>query len=215
MSIRALNDVWESDLFDGSTLLVLLALADYANEDGWSWPSVGRIAQRARISTRAVRYATKALAVAGAIEIEMATGAHGTNRYRILPLQNLHPAKSAPLKHASADPPSLSDFSEGDGSGAKSAPLKRNVITDEFRQQMYLRFPSKSHQRIDDEIAAAIGHRAASKWVDVQAGVRVWLTRSFEEFGSAAKPTPMRPPGMPAHREGAPVDDRDLPVRLA
>ena len=69
--------------------LVLIVLADHAAKDGSdAFPSVNTIAQEARMSQRAVRYALRALAASGSIE---ATGTHesGTVIYRIQGVQDL------------------------------------------------------------------------------------------------------------------------------
>lgn len=52
MSIRLMSQVWSDAPFEGGALLVLLALADYANDDGESFPSVESLALKARLSER-------------------------------------------------------------------------------------------------------------------------------------------------------------------
>lgn len=52
MSIKLMSLVWESTTFTGSHRLVMLAIADSANDDGVCWPSVKTIAKRANISER-------------------------------------------------------------------------------------------------------------------------------------------------------------------
>ena len=55
MSIRVMTAVWDSNRYDAGTLLVLLAMADYANdEDNTCHPSIGRLAAKARLSERQV-----------------------------------------------------------------------------------------------------------------------------------------------------------------
>lgn len=48
MSVKALAYVWEHSKQRGARLLVLLALADNANDGGWSWYTVPKIAAKAR-----------------------------------------------------------------------------------------------------------------------------------------------------------------------
>lgn len=98
MSLQAYNAVWQHSTARGTDLLVLLALADFADEKGWSYPSIDALANKARISQRATQDRLRALAAAGWIRVEMQTGPHGTNRYQILGLkgvQNLQGAESA------------------------------------------------------------------------------------------------------------------------
>lgn len=97
MSLRALTAVWDHSASEGGTLLVLLALADYADEHGWSFPSVGTLAAKARLSERATQYAIRDLAARGEILIDEKSGPKGCNRYR-LTLSN-GGADSAPRKN--------------------------------------------------------------------------------------------------------------------
>ena len=52
MSIKWSGMVWHNSQQTGSGLLVLLAIADHANDDGICWPSVARLARMARVSER-------------------------------------------------------------------------------------------------------------------------------------------------------------------
>lgn len=83
MSIQVMTHVWEHSQHKGSELLMLLALSDYADEHGWSYPSVGRLAKRTRLSERTVQYVLRKLVQSGEVAIEIGTGPHGCNRYHI------------------------------------------------------------------------------------------------------------------------------------
>ena len=50
-----MNRVWESGRHKGSTLLLLLALADHAADDGYCWPNVTTLADKIRMNERTVR----------------------------------------------------------------------------------------------------------------------------------------------------------------
>jgi hypothetical protein len=52
MSIKLMTQVWESDIGPATKRLVLLALADSANDEGVCWPSVATIARKAGASKR-------------------------------------------------------------------------------------------------------------------------------------------------------------------
>lgn len=54
MSIAALNWAWSQQCPNATSKLVLLALADKANEDGECWPGMGKVAEMAGISARQV-----------------------------------------------------------------------------------------------------------------------------------------------------------------
>ena len=83
MSIHVSKAVWKYSAQRGSGLLVLLALADHARDDGWAWPSVETLAGEVRLSRRQVQQHLQRLATAGEIEVEDQTGPHGVNRYRV------------------------------------------------------------------------------------------------------------------------------------
>lgn len=84
MSIRVMSLVWEHSKQQGSALLVLLAIADFADDDGWAYPSIERLARKARMSTRNVRYVLRDLEASGELMIVAGGGRHQTNRYRVL-----------------------------------------------------------------------------------------------------------------------------------
>lgn len=63
--------VFEHSDAEASDRLVLLALADHADDESWScWPSVPRLARKARVSERTVQRCLRSLAEAGHIEVE-------------------------------------------------------------------------------------------------------------------------------------------------
>jgi hypothetical protein len=81
MSIRVLTQVWDSDRLKGTELLVLLCLADYANDEGICWPSIGKIAMRTRQSPRNARRLIERLEKKKIIERQLR--ADDTTLYRI------------------------------------------------------------------------------------------------------------------------------------
>ena len=66
-----------------SELLLLHALADFADEQGVCWPGVATLAARVQASERHVRRLLRALARRGLITIEAQAGPRGCNRYRV------------------------------------------------------------------------------------------------------------------------------------
>jgi hypothetical protein len=55
MSIRIMSWVWENSIQKGNELLLLLALADSANDQGVCWPSLETLAKKTRMSRRYVK----------------------------------------------------------------------------------------------------------------------------------------------------------------
>lgn len=69
MSIAASRIVWERSKASGSALVVLLALADHANDDLEAWPAQSTLARLAKITDRQVRAILADLVAAGDIEV--------------------------------------------------------------------------------------------------------------------------------------------------
>lgn len=84
MSIRAMQAVWEHSQQTGGALVVMLAIADYAQDDGdGAYPSVGKLARKARMTDRNVNLLLVDLVAAGEITICRGAGPRGVNIYRI------------------------------------------------------------------------------------------------------------------------------------
>lgn len=98
MSIALMSQVWPLDI-PSTEKLVLLALADNANDDGECWPSIGTIADKTALSERTVHYAIKRLAQSGHLLIKNRFGC--SNLFTLIPargapLHEIHPAPDAP-----------------------------------------------------------------------------------------------------------------------
>lgn len=108
MSIKVMARVWEHSRHDGTALLLLLALADYSDDEGSSYPSVDRLASRCRMTTRNARFLLRTLQASGELQIRRNEGPKGTNRFRIdldglAGLKGVSPLKPvSPLKLLSA-----------------------------------------------------------------------------------------------------------------
>lgn len=85
MSIRMMAEVWDNGPSNQGELLVLLALADFADDDGFCWPSVAAIASKARIEERSARRVIRRLEEAGWLSVKVGRGRHGCSEYRIKP----------------------------------------------------------------------------------------------------------------------------------
>ena len=87
MSIKIQSRVWENSHQSGGTLLVLLALADFADDNGFCYPSLPVIAKKARLSDRQTQRAIQALQEAGELDVMPGQGVKGqggyTNRFKI------------------------------------------------------------------------------------------------------------------------------------
>lgn len=108
MSVKLMSAVWAVDL-SLPEKLVLLALADSANDEGMCWPSVTSLYKKCSLSERAVRQAVGSLEAKGHLTIHQRTGR--SNYYTVHPLHDVHPctectpAPDAPTPAPDAPPP--------------------------------------------------------------------------------------------------------------
>ncbi len=97
MSVHVMSWVLRNSRATLGSRLVILALADYADENGGScWPSVKTISNDTLLSVRQVQYALRHLEQLGEIAVEEQGGGRRSTRYRILmpEVQNLHPSSN-------------------------------------------------------------------------------------------------------------------------
>lgn len=93
MSIKAMTDVWEHSKQKGNGLLLLLAIADFANDELKCFPSIDRLAFKTRMSRRNVQTLVREMVEQGEIVIHENAGPKGCNVYEITGVQSLHPCK--------------------------------------------------------------------------------------------------------------------------
>lgn len=83
MSIEVMTRVWANSKQKGSALLLMISIADYANEKGVAYPSIETLAKKVRMSERNVQILLRKLQEAGEIDIKPNAGPAGCNLYRI------------------------------------------------------------------------------------------------------------------------------------
>ena len=83
MSVRIMAGVWETAPVRSGELLVLLALADHANDSGTCFPSVARLAERARLSLRQTQRVLRHLEQTGLINRQPHGGRRGTDLFTV------------------------------------------------------------------------------------------------------------------------------------
>src|SRR5262249_49593079 len=89
MSVRVMARVWAHSQQSGGGLLVMLALADFANDAGECWPSIPVLAQKARLTDREIRYLLPKLEVAGEVRLQRSNGGRNRrNRYVVTVTEN-------------------------------------------------------------------------------------------------------------------------------
>jgi len=78
-----MSDVWASSKHSGSSLIILLAIADFANDSGEAFPSIATLAQKARLSDRTTQRLLKGLTDSGELSITYGTGRSNVNLYTV------------------------------------------------------------------------------------------------------------------------------------
>lgn len=105
MSVRTMAAVWERSQHSGTNLLMLLAIADFADDDGRAYPAVPTLARKCRMKERNAQYILSELVESDELTIQRGKGPRGSNVYRIklasLGVQHSAPVQSnAPLQHS-------------------------------------------------------------------------------------------------------------------
>ena len=95
MSIALMTNVWEKSRLGGTELLLMLAIADFANDSGVAFPSVPTLARKIRMSKRNTHYLLSKLEQSGELAVQRNKGPHGCNLYTV---QILHGAIPAPVQ---------------------------------------------------------------------------------------------------------------------
>ena len=89
MSIRVMTSVWDDARTQAhSELLVLLALADWANDERHCWPTISALAAKARLSERAVQQILGRLTATSRIRRIQGGGRGRPNQYQVVTVRN-------------------------------------------------------------------------------------------------------------------------------
>lgn len=87
MSVKVMSWVWDCSRSRGAQRLVLLAIADHANDDGLdAFPSLARLARKTGMTERGVHKAIQALCLLGELQVTAGGGRGRSNRYRVVML---------------------------------------------------------------------------------------------------------------------------------
>lgn len=226
MSIRIMSRIWDESPSKGRGLLVELALADFADDEGKCWPAIETVARKARCSVRSVQDTATSMKNAGRMEIDYGVGPHGTNVYRFLfgqGVQKFHPANSDKEGVQLSVPETAPDPSVT----FNSDPSQKNK--EATRDEIVAGYIAKVTPHMDDLIAKhpAIDVPAQlAKWQlwlgasrkrvysnPVQA-FRYWLTNEQERIDARAKTAVLNARSRP-RAANAPVSDASAWERYA
>ena len=101
MSVRVMTAVWEIDL-PASDKIVLLALADCANDEGKCWPGMTTLTQKCSKGERTIQASVKRLVAAGHLSRKEVLG-RGC-KYVVHPSKDCAPAENAPPQKLTKTP---------------------------------------------------------------------------------------------------------------
>ncbi len=89
MSVKVMTRVWEYSQAKHSELLIMLALADWSDDAGASYPSIPKLARKARLTGRQTRRALNELETIGEIHRNRSNGGRDRpNHYLIILTEN-------------------------------------------------------------------------------------------------------------------------------
>ena len=114
MSIRVMTRVWDHSRSRNGERLVLLAIADFADDHGRAFPSVASLRTKSAMSERGVQQAITRLQELGELCVEIGAGPHGVNVYWVK-LSALVP--QAEVRTSAAEPAPVEEYTP-----AESAP---------------------------------------------------------------------------------------------
>lgn len=169
MSVRVMAKVWEHSRHGGTHLLMLLGIADFADDNGRAYPSVATLAAKCRVKSRAANYVLRELQTSGELDVGANKGPRGTNVYRIaierLGVQPVAGVQGAAGVQGFAVVQGCAPLQRNAGTPAKACTLPLQRVADE---------PSVNHQQPPKKIRARKAHMVGLD--DLRTGVdeQVW-----------------------------------------
>ncbi len=94
MSVKLMSAIFESTNLRPTERLLMLSLADHANDEGHCYPSIARLCKRTGLSERAVQTNIKSLIEGGYLKVIVGGGKGNANAYWV----RSNPAADAPYK---------------------------------------------------------------------------------------------------------------------
>lgn len=216
MSVRVMTEVWAATIAPGDKL-VLLAIADCANDEGVAWPSIKTLCKKSGKSERAAQGSIKVLVEAGHLTRVEKPGKGCL--YTVHPRIGCAPAETAPPQKSSQTPAETADKPSGTTTRSEAKASSRRKpevpIPDGFPDADAVAWgkaeSAASNALVDSEMQAK-RFRAHAEQVDRRArdwsaAWRNWILKSIAEAPRAA-------PVRPAIVRPAPFPDPALRARV-
>lgn len=133
MSIKWMATVWEDAKdVEGTELLVLLSIADHADDKGVAWPSVARLGARSRRAESTVQQALTNLEKRGWLQREFRTGSTTMYRLRVPRSQQTTHSETPPVDKGGPDSGGVQPTGpQGSSPPDQGGPAHRTLITNE------------------------------------------------------------------------------------
>lgn len=195
MSVEVMTWVWKHSSAEGTDRLVLLAIADSADDDGTNaWPSEVTLADKCRVSERTVRRSIRALESLGVLVVEPHAGGKPETRRDRRP--NRYTVRMAT---GQIDRPDMVREDTGGKNGRTSATVRadtvvRRTVLDPSIDPSFvaLERTRRDHPEVDVdyEVANFRDYHAGkgSKMANWDAAWRTWARRAAQWKGSGPRP---------------------------
>jgi len=125
MSIKVSTKVWQSSRHRSGNRLVMLAIADHADDEGKAWPGIPLLARKARLSERHIRRCLNELLMSGELEILAEPAPSGGKWYQIR-LDLLAPDNVSIETSASDDRTPVSKIGDAHDRGSSSSYIRES-----------------------------------------------------------------------------------------
>lgn len=169
MSIKIMQEVWEAAPVDQGTLLVLLALADSADERTRTcFPGIDALAIRSRLSERQVQYCLQRLRELKIVSVKRNASPVKTNLYRIEEAHAWAGARDAIIApHGSgADTQSATSRDEVDCVSDTQLVAPKPSVTSEEPSDTRARARGDAKREIREALLTALPETLAEAWIE-------------------------------------------------
>lgn len=172
MSIAIMSWVFKNGPRDAGERLVLLALADYCDDNGEWAPSMAGIAEKAGMTERGARGVVRRLEAGGWIEVRVGGGRGGCSFYRVLTAENPEP-------ETRNEKPGMRNPECGDTKPGTSRHKTRNRASAE--PSVTIKEPSKSKDA-RDALCSVLSEKVADDFIAHRRAMRKPLTARAAEL---------------------------------
>ena len=171
MSIKTMSRVWEHSQQSGTKLLLLLAIADHANDEGVAWPGMTSLSRKIRASLTYTKELIKELLTSGDLELVKSGGGHNSNTYRVVvgEVPGRHTSPEA-YPTGTAGLPAVGRHTSLQGGGMPPPNHHRNIIK-----------PSYACKDIPEPLRTPEFEEAWKGWMAYRAEIKKKITPSTQE----------------------------------